>query len=75
MVMEMEAIQPRIEKIAQEWSEGVDHGHVWGLKIIAAKYWAVNGAWRVIDKCLDMQSGFAIFKQGWSAFGATLDWD
>ncbi len=63
MVMEMEAIQPHIEKIAQDWSEGVDHGPAWGLKIIAAKYRAVNGAWRVIEKCLDLQGGFAIFKQ------------
>ena len=63
MVMEMEAIGPHIEKIAQDWSTGVDHGTAWGLKIIAAKYRAVNGAWRVIDKCLDLQGGFAIFKQ------------
>ena len=63
MEMDMEAIQPHIKKIAQDWSEGVDHGPAWGLKIIAAKYRAVNGAWRVIDKCLDLQGGFAIFKQ------------
>jgi alkylation response protein AidB-like acyl-CoA dehydrogenase len=63
MVMEMEAIQPHIEKIAQEWSDGVDHGHNWGLKIVAAKYRAVTGAWKVVDKCLDLQGGFGIFKQ------------
>ena len=63
LVMEMEAIQPHIEKIAQEWSDGVDHGDNWGLKIIAAKYRAVQGAWKVVDKCLDLQGGFAIFKQ------------
>jgi alkylation response protein AidB-like acyl-CoA dehydrogenase len=63
MVMEMEAIQPHIEKIAQDWCDGVDHGHNWGLKIIAAKYRAVHGAWKVVDKCLDLQGGFGIFKQ------------
>lgn len=63
LVMEMEAIQPHLEKIAQEWSDGVDHGHNWGLKIVAAKYRAVTGAWKVVDKCLDLQGGFAIFKQ------------
>ena len=63
MVMEMEAIQPHIEKIAQEWSDGVDHGPAWGLKMMAAKYRAVNGAWKVADKCLDLHGGFAIFKQ------------
>ena len=63
LVMEMEAIQPHIEKIAQDWSDGVDHGANWGLKIVAAKYRAVTGAWRVVDKCLDLQGGFGIFKQ------------
>ena len=63
MVMELEAIQPHIEQIAQEWSDGVDHGNNWALKIFAAKYRAVNGAWRVVDKCLDLQGGFAKSKQ------------
>ena len=61
--MVMEAIQPHIEKIAQEWSDGVDRGPAWGLKIVTAKYRAVNGAWAVIDKAMDLLGGFAIFKQ------------
>ncbi|MFQ6029384.1 MAG: acyl-CoA dehydrogenase family protein [Dehalococcoidia bacterium] len=63
MVMEMEAIEPHIDRISQEWSEGVDHGPAWGLKIVAAKYRAVNGAWKVVDRCLDLLGGFSIFKQ------------
>ena len=63
LVMEMEAIEPHIDRIAQEWSTGVDHGAAWGLKIVAAKYRAVQGAWKVVDKCMDLQGGFAIFKQ------------
>jgi alkylation response protein AidB-like acyl-CoA dehydrogenase len=30
MVMELEAIGPHIEKVAQDWSDGVDYGHGWG---------------------------------------------
>ncbi|MFQ6029566.1 MAG: hypothetical protein ACE5Q6_18985 [Dehalococcoidia bacterium] len=30
---------------------------------MAAKYRAVNGAWKVVDRCLDLLGGFSIFKQ------------
>lgn len=63
MVLEMEAIGPHIERIAEDWSNGVDHGALWGLKIVAAKYRAVQGAWRVVDTALDLMGGFGIFKQ------------
>jgi alkylation response protein AidB-like acyl-CoA dehydrogenase len=63
MVMELEAIEPHIEKIAQDWSNGVDHGHDWGLKLVSAKYRAVEGAWKVVDTCLDLSGGFGIFRR------------
>jgi alkylation response protein AidB-like acyl-CoA dehydrogenase len=63
MVMEMEAIGPHLEKIAQDWSNKVDYGHGWGLKIVAAKYRAVEGSWRVVDTAMDLAGGFGIFKQ------------
>jgi alkylation response protein AidB-like acyl-CoA dehydrogenase len=62
MVIEMESIGPHIDRIAQDWSNRVDHGHAWGGKIVAAKYRAVEGAWRVIDMALDLAGGFGIFK-------------
>lgn len=30
---------------------------------MAAKYHAVEGAWRVVDRALDVAGGFGIFKQ------------
>jgi alkylation response protein AidB-like acyl-CoA dehydrogenase len=63
MVMELEAIEPHIEKIAQDWSNGVDHGHDWGLKLMSAKYRAAEGAWKVVDTCLDLSGGFGIFRR------------
>jgi alkylation response protein AidB-like acyl-CoA dehydrogenase len=62
MVIEMESIGPHIDRIAQDWSNRVDHGHAWGGKFVAAKYRAVEGAWRVIDMALDLAGGFGIFK-------------
>ena len=63
MVLELEAIGPHIERIAHEWSSGTDHGGAWPLKIVAAKYHAVEGAWRVVDRALDLSGGFGMFKK------------
>ena len=63
MVMELEAIAPLLDRVAQEWSDGVDHGANWPAKIITAKYRAVEGSWRVVDSALDLLGGFGIFKR------------
>jgi alkylation response protein AidB-like acyl-CoA dehydrogenase len=63
MVLEMESIGPHIAQVAQDWSDGVDHGMQWGTKLVAAKYHAVEGSWRVVDTALDLAGGFGIFKQ------------
>jgi len=36
--MELEVIEPHLDKIAEDWFNGVDYGHDWGLKIVAAKH-------------------------------------
>jgi alkylation response protein AidB-like acyl-CoA dehydrogenase len=64
MVLELEAIEPHLDVVARDWSEGVDYGAGWVVKIFAAKYHAVEGAWRVIDRALDLAGGFAIFRRG-----------
>jgi alkylation response protein AidB-like acyl-CoA dehydrogenase len=63
MVIEIESIGPQIEKAAQDWSDRVDHGHNWGIKLIAAKYRAAEGSWKVVDTALDVAGGFGIFKR------------
>lgn len=63
MALELEAIGPHLERIAQDWSEGVDHGMMWGAKLVAVKHRAVEGAWRVVDTAMDLAGGFGIFKQ------------
>ena len=62
MAIEIESIGPQLESVAQDWSNGIDHGALWPAKIFAAKYRAVEGSWRVIDLGLDVMGGAGIFR-------------
>ena len=62
MVMELEAIGALVEKTASDWSDGVQHPD-WPIKIVATKYRAVEGAWRIVDRALDVSGGFGMFKK------------
>jgi alkylation response protein AidB-like acyl-CoA dehydrogenase len=62
MVLELEAIGPHLDAIARDWSDGVQHPD-WPVKIVAAKYHAVEGAFRVVDRALDLSGGFGMFKK------------
>ena len=61
MTMMLESIEPQLNEVARDWSEGVDHGPGWGLKIIAAKYKAVETGWKVVDSAKDISGGFGMF--------------
>lgn len=63
MRMALESIDAHIERVAQDWSRGVDHGTDWPVKIVSAKYMAVTQAWRVVDTALDLTGGSGIFKR------------
>jgi alkylation response protein AidB-like acyl-CoA dehydrogenase len=62
MVMELETIEPLLEQTAQDWSNGVAHPD-WLVKLLTAKYKAVEGAWRVVDTAFELGGGFGIFKR------------
>lgn len=62
MVIELESIGPHLDRIAEDWSNGVDHGAEWPAKLFAAKYHAVEGSWRVVDLGLDIAGGSGIFR-------------
>ena len=62
MVIDLESVGPHIERIAEDWSNGVDHGAEWPMKIFAAKYSAVEASWRVVDTGLDIVGGHGIFR-------------
>jgi len=63
MGLALEAIEPHLDRIAADWSEGVNHGALWPAKIMAAKYHAVEGSWRVVDLALEVSGGFGIFRR------------
>lgn len=62
MQLEIESMGPHLEKVAEDWSSGVDHGAAWPMKIVAAKYHCVEGAKRVVDLALTSSGGAGMFK-------------
>jgi alkylation response protein AidB-like acyl-CoA dehydrogenase len=62
MTMELEAIGPQLDTVTRDWSNGVAHPD-WPIKIVSAKYNAVEGAWRVVDRAMDLSGGFGMFKK------------
>jgi alkylation response protein AidB-like acyl-CoA dehydrogenase len=62
MVIELESIGPHLERVAEDWSNGVEYGAEWPLKIFAAKCRAVECSWRVVDRGLDVIGGSGIFR-------------
>jgi len=63
MGLALESIEPHLDRIAADWSDGVDHGPHWPAKILAAKYHAVESSWRVVDLALEVSGGFGIFRR------------
>ncbi len=63
MALELEGIAPHLDKVAEDWSNGVDHGPAWGLKLVGAKYHATNASVRVVDRALEVAGGYGIFRK------------
>jgi alkylation response protein AidB-like acyl-CoA dehydrogenase len=63
MGIEMEGIGPHLDRIADDWCNGVSHGPMWVAKLFSAKYHAVESSWRVVDKAMDLSGGFGIFRR------------
>jgi alkylation response protein AidB-like acyl-CoA dehydrogenase len=58
----VEEVAPHLDRIADEWSGGVNHGAAWPAKLFAAKHHAVDSSWRVVDLAIDVAGGFGIFR-------------
>lgn len=63
MGLSLESIEPHLDRIADEWSSGVQHGATWPAKLFAAKHHAVEASWRVVDLSLEVAGGFGIFRR------------
>jgi len=62
MAVGLEAIGAQLETMTQDWSNGVQHPD-WPIKIVAAKYNAVETAWKIADRALEVSGGFGMFKK------------
>jgi alkylation response protein AidB-like acyl-CoA dehydrogenase len=62
MQLELESMWPHLERVAEDWSAGIDHGAAWPMKIVAAKYHCVEGAKKVVDLALTSSGGAGMFK-------------
>ena len=62
MTFELESMGPHIDRVAEDWSNGVDHGDWWAAKIVAMKYHVVESAKRVVDIAMDMSGGAGMYK-------------
>lgn len=63
MGLALDSIEPLLERVATDWSEGVDHGATWPAKILSAKYHAVENSWRVVDLAMELAGGYGIFRK------------
>jgi alkylation response protein AidB-like acyl-CoA dehydrogenase len=63
MSLALEGATPHVEKIASDWSEGVDHGLLWPAKLVAAKHHAVEAAKRVVDLAMEVSGGSGMFRR------------
>ena len=63
MRIHLEALTAHLDRVSDDWANGVDHGADWPAKIVACKYDVVNRAFAVVDTALDLTGGSGIFKR------------
>jgi len=62
MVMGLQSIGAQVEAVTSDWSNGVQHAD-WPIRIVATKYNAVETAWTIADRALEVSGGFGMFKK------------
>jgi alkylation response protein AidB-like acyl-CoA dehydrogenase len=62
MVLAFDPIVPHLEQVAEDWSNGVDHGANWPFRIVSAKYHAVEACWRIVDRAMEVSGGAGMFR-------------
>ena len=63
MRIHLEAMTAHLDRVCDDWINGVDHGMDWPVKIMACKHDVVTRAWSVVDTALDLTGGAGIFKR------------
>jgi alkylation response protein AidB-like acyl-CoA dehydrogenase len=66
MAVDLAAMEAHLDRVADDWTQGVDHGAMWGARIVMAKHHAAESAWGVVDRAFELAGGFGIFRvSGW----------
>jgi alkylation response protein AidB-like acyl-CoA dehydrogenase len=63
MRMTLESIDGFLTSICSDWSNGVDYGAEWPVKIMCAKHMVVCQAWSVVDNAFDVAGGAAVSRR------------
>jgi alkylation response protein AidB-like acyl-CoA dehydrogenase len=61
--IELDSIWALLDRVANEWADGVDHGALWPAKIVAAKQHAVDGARRVVDLATKIAGASSLYRK------------
>ncbi|MEO9256556.1 MAG: acyl-CoA dehydrogenase family protein [Tepidiformaceae bacterium] len=62
MQIEFEGIAAHVDRIASDWTNGADFGHMWPMKLVAMKHHCVEGAKQIVDRALTVSGGTGMFK-------------
>jgi alkylation response protein AidB-like acyl-CoA dehydrogenase len=57
MYLALDAARSCVDAVARDWADGVDHGPMWGPKVLAAKWQATVAANRVVDLACEVVGG------------------
>lgn len=63
MVLALDGASAHVERIADDWSNGVDHGGAWPAKLVSAKYHAVEAAKKIVDRAFDIVGGAGLARR------------
>lgn len=58
----LDPVGPLLDRVSEDWSNGVDHGATWPARIVSAKYHAVEACWRIVDRALELSGGAGMFR-------------
>jgi alkylation response protein AidB-like acyl-CoA dehydrogenase len=62
IALALDPIEPHLERVAEDWSAGVDHGATWPSRIVSAKHHAVEACWTIVDKAMEVSGGAGMFR-------------
>ena len=62
MQLALEGASAQVDRVAEDWSQKIDHGAQWPMKLVAAKHNAVEAAKKVVDLAMTVSGGTGMFK-------------